>query len=105
MKFGKCESRKYNLLFVVSFVLYINVFSISLRFSMYEPIKKLCVCNVLRNIFSEMTGIQNLICFISKLLLRPWDLSHRVERQKIMVTSQEETAVRLKNGLRIEGVS
>ena len=30
---------------------------------------------------------------IFKLLLRPWDPSHRVERQKLMVNSQEEAAV------------
>ena len=44
--------------------------------------------------FSEMTGMQNLIRFIFELLLRRWDLYHRVERQKVMVTSREQTAVR-----------
>ena len=34
-----------------------------------------------------------------------WDLSYRVERQKLMVISWEETAVRPPNGLHIEGVS
>ena len=35
---------------------------------------------------------------IYKLLLRPWDLSHRVERQKLMVTSQEAMSVRVRKG-------
>ena len=55
------------------------------------------------NSFSEMTGMQHLLYFIFKLLLRPWDLSHRVECQQLMVTSQEETAVPPQNGLHIEG--
>ena len=42
---------------------------------------------------------------IFKLLLRPSDLSHRVESQKLMVTSWEEAAVRPENGLHIEGAS
>ena len=46
---------------------------------------------------SEMTGMQNLICFF-KLLLRPWGLSHRVERQKLMVNSREEMSVRVRKG-------
>ena len=41
-------------------------------------------------------GLQKLICF--KLLLRPWDLSHRVERQKLMVTSWREMFVRVRKG-------
>ena len=32
---------------------------------------------------------------IFKLLLRPWDLAHRVERQKLMVTSREGVSVRV----------
>ena len=55
--------------------------------------------------FSERTGMHNLFPFNFKLLLRPWDLFHRVERQKLMVTSREETVVRPKNGLQIEGSS
>ena len=38
------------------------------------------------------------VFFVFELLLRPWDLSHRVDRQKLMVTSKEETAVRPKKG-------
>ena len=34
-----------------------------------------------------------------KLLLRPWDLSHRVERQELMVNSQEEMSVRVQKGV------
>ena len=37
------------------------------------------------------------ICIL-KLLLRPWDLSHRVERQKLTVTSREEMYVRVCKG-------
>ena len=33
-----------------------------------------------------------------KLLLRPWDLSHRAERQKLMVISQEEVSVLVRKG-------
>ena len=33
-----------------------------------------------------------------KLLLQPWDLSHRVERQEFMVKSQAEMAVRVWKG-------
>ena len=43
--------------------------------------------------FSEMTGMRNLTSYIVKLRLRPWDLSYRVKRPKIMVISWEETAV------------
>ena len=46
-------------------------------------------------ICSEMTGTQNLTFFIFKLLLRPWDLSPRVERQKLMVNSRQEVFVRV----------
>ena len=43
-----------------------------------------------------MTAIQHFLIF--KLLLRPLDLSHHVERQKLMVSSWEEIAVRPENG-------
>jgi len=33
-----------------------------------------------------------------KLLLRPWDLSHRVERHKLMVISRDEMSVRVWKG-------
>ena len=50
--------------------------------------------------FSEMTGMRNLSCstFRLLLLLQPWDLSHHVERQKLMVTSWEEVSVRVQKG-------
>ena len=37
--------------------------------------------------------MQTLIFLIFKLLLRPWDVFHRVERQKLMVNSQEDVSV------------
>ena len=46
-----------------------------------------------------MTGMQNLICLNVKLLLRTWDLSHRVERQRLMITSREEIYVRVRKGV------
>ena len=39
--------------------------------------------------------MRNLILLIVKLLLRPWDLPRRVERQKLTVISQEEMSVRV----------
>ena len=36
-------------------------------------------------------------CFL-KLLLRPWDPSHRLERQKLMVNSRVEISVRVRKG-------
>ena len=48
--------------------------------------------------FSEMTGIPNLFYFIFKLLRRPWDLSHRVDRQKLILDSREEMSVRVRKG-------
>ena len=36
------------------------------------------------------------VCF--KLPLRPWDLSHRVERQKLIVNRREEMSVRVQKG-------
>ena len=49
-------------------------------------------------LFPEMTGTQHLFPYIFKVLLRRWDLSHRVERQKLMVTSREEMSVRVRKG-------
>ena len=43
--------------------------------------------------FSERTGMQTYFVFTFELLLRPRDLSHRVQRQKLMVDSQEEMCV------------
>ena len=45
-----------------------------------------------------MTGMRNLTFVIFKLIPRPWDLSHRLERQKLMVISQEEKSVRVWKG-------
>ena len=45
-----------------------------------------------------MTGMRNFVFRIFMLLLWPWDLSHRVERQKLMVNSQEEMSVRVPKG-------
>ena len=42
--------------------------------------------------------MQHMLFVICKLLLQPWDLSHRVERQKLMVNSQEEMSVRVRKG-------
>ena len=46
--------------------------------------------------FSEMTGMQHLTFFT--LLLRPWDLSHRVERQKLVAIGWEVMSVRVRKG-------
>ena len=50
------------------------------------------------NAFFRNDGDGKLEVFIFKLLLRPWDLSHCVERQKLMVSSQEEMSVRVLKG-------
>ena len=50
-------------------------------------------------LFSEMTGMQHLFFFMFKLLLRPWDLSHRVESQKLMVNRWEEMSLRARKGV------
>ena len=42
--------------------------------------------------------MRNLIFCIFELLLRPWELSHRIERQKLMATSQEKMSVRVWKG-------
>ena len=36
--------------------------------------------------------------FYVKLFVRPWDLSRRVERQKLMAISWEEMSVRVRKG-------
>ena len=48
--------------------------------------------------FSEITGMRNLVSIFFKLLLRPWGLSHRVERQKLMVKKREEMVGRVQKG-------
>ena len=89
------------------FVLYIDVLSVSMRFSVrfciYEHIQNYVFATLFGQCFSGMTGMQNLFPFCFKVVLRSWDLSHRVERHKLMVTSWEETAVRPQHGLHIEG--
>ena len=44
-----------------------------------------------------MTGMRNLIV-IFNLILRPWELSHRGERQKLMVNSWEGMSVHVGAG-------
>ena len=36
--------------------------------------------------------------YVFELLLRPWELSHRVERQKLIVNRREEMSVRVWKG-------
>ena len=43
-------------------------------------------------------GVQHLIFSLFKLLLRLWDLSNRVERQKFMVECREEMFMRVGKG-------
>ena len=100
--FEECETRKCNLVFWVSFVAYFDCLSVSITFSI-----RLCTCEHFEqnDVFafcsniscSEMTGMHNLFFLICKLLLRPCDLSHRVERQKLIVISREELSVRVQN--------
>ena len=47
---------------------------------------------------SEITGMQNLIFQLLKLPPRPWDPSHRVEGQKLMVNIWVEISVRVQKG-------
>ena len=42
--------------------------------------------------------MRKLSYFVFELFLEPWDLSHRVERQKLMVNSQEEMSMRVQKG-------
>ncbi len=50
------------------------------------------------NVYFRNDGDVCTTIFVFKLLLRPWDLSHRVERQKLMVISQDEMSVRVQKG-------
>ena len=88
--------------FGLSSVLYIDVSNASMRFQVrfciYEHILDNFWKRFSNNPFSEMTGMQNQFFVILKLLLRPWDLSHRVERQKLLVNSREEMFVRVWKG-------
>ena len=49
-----------------------------------------CVC------FSRNDADAKHDLFIFEMLLRPRDLSHRVERQKLMVIRREEVSVRVR---------
>ena len=73
----------------------------------YEiPYKTLYICIYSRllfgtfseHLFLEMTEMQHVFFCDSKLLVRPWDLSHRVERQKEMVNTWREMSVRVRKG-------
>ena len=50
------------------------------------------------NMFGNDGDAKPVLLGIFKLLLRPWDLSHCVERQKLMVISHEEMSVRVRKG-------
>ena len=73
---------------LVCFVVYIDVLSDSMRFSIrfciYEHIQNYVFATIFENIFVRNDGDATLF-FLSKLLPRPWDVSHRVERQEFMV--------------------
>ena len=58
-------------------------------------LKTMCLQRFSETKKCAMAGMRNLI----------WDLSRRVERQKLMITSLEETAVRPQNDLHIVGAS
>ena len=49
-------------------------------------------------VFLRIDGDAKPDFLIFKLLLRPWSLCHRVERQKLMVIRQEEMSVRVRKG-------
>ena len=43
-------------------------------------------------------GFPETFLFVLSCPLRPWDLSHRVERQKLIVNRREEMSVRVQKG-------
>ena len=102
MVFGKCESRKCSLVFLVCFVLYINVLGVVMRFGVrfciYEHVQKYGFATFFENDFPRNDGDAKPNMFTFKLRLRPWDISHRVERQKLVVKSREEMSVRVWKG-------
>ena len=51
-----------------------------------------------KNVFSKNNGDAKPVFLFVFVLLRPWDISHRVERQKLMVKSWEEMSVRVRKG-------
>ena len=84
-----------NLVFLVCFVLYIDVLSAPMRlsagFRIYIYIymsrcRIICFDVFLNKSFSEMKRMQD---HFFNLLIRHWDLSHRVERQKLMLIYQQ----------------
>ena len=88
-----CEQLKYNFVFWVCFVLYIDVL-----ITFYEiQYKILYIRTYLRLLFEmipetfvfENDGDATPVGLL-KLLLRPWDLSLRAEHQKLRVNSWEE---------------
>ena len=54
--------------------------------------------HICRSVLFRNDGDAKPVFFIRKLLPRPWDLSHGVERQKLMVLSREEMSVRVRKG-------
>ena len=52
----------------------------------------------LEGVFFRNDGDTKPFYVIFMLLLRPWDLSYRVERQKLMVNSRKEMPMRVQKG-------
>ena len=98
----KCEIRKLDFVLLVVFVLYTYVLNVSMRFNIsiciYEHIYDYMLKRFSKIPFLEVTDMHNLICLICELLIRPWELSHRVERQKTMLIRQEKTSVCVQKG-------
>ena len=86
---------------LVRFVLHIDVLSVSMRFSMrfciYEHIQSHLLKIFSNKSFSEMTGVQHLFCFLG-CSYGLGTLSHRIERQKLMVISRKEMSLRVRKG-------
>ena len=87
----------------VGFVLYVDVWSVAMKSSVrfyiyiyiYEHIWNCVFAAFLfysEISFPEMTGMQSLSIFVFELLLQSWDLSHRVERHKLMVMYDPKAA-------------
>ena len=89
-------------MFLVCFGLYTHVLNVSMRFKVrfciYEHIQNFVFATFFGNVFVRNDGDATPGFCILKLLLQPWDLSHRVKRQKLMVESQEEMSVRVWKG-------
>ena len=101
---------KMNLYGLSCFVVYIHVLGVymrsSVRFCIYHHIQNYVFATLFEQIFFRNDGDAKPVFLVFfKLLLWPWDLSKRVERQKLMLTIQEETALRPENGDHIEGAS